>query len=119
MCAFLKIYRAFGDTVMCYPLLFEVSDFYMSFDPAVLIDDIKVGMGFKKFFQITIRIVFQKDLKFIAQRWKLAGRPTFCFLLREDHVSGEYFSKMLDLLVAIKNGNVDGVRVRFGRVQVL
>lgn len=29
--------------MLCYPLLFEVKDFYISSDPAVLIDDIKVG----------------------------------------------------------------------------
>uniref|UniRef100_A0A915L0M6 Phosphorylase b kinase regulatory subunit n=1 Tax=Romanomermis culicivorax TaxID=13658 RepID=A0A915L0M6_ROMCU len=96
-----KIYQIFGDTVISYGILFEMNDFYMSFDPAILIDDIK------------------KDLKFISQRWKLGGRPTFCFLLREDNVSGAYFSQMLDLLVSIKNGNVDGVRVRVGRVQNL
>jgi phosphorylase kinase alpha/beta subunit len=37
-----KIFRVFGDTVLCYPILFEVNDFYINADPAVLIDDIKV-----------------------------------------------------------------------------
>ncbi len=38
-----KVFRVFGDTVLCYPLLFEVRDFYMSADPSVLIEDIKVS----------------------------------------------------------------------------
>ena len=38
-----KVFRVFGDTVLCYPLLFEVKDFYVRSDPAVLIDDIKVS----------------------------------------------------------------------------
>ncbi|KAK6052037.1 hypothetical protein COOONC_10455 [Cooperia oncophora] len=36
-----KVFRVFGDTVLCYPLLFEVKDFYVNSDPAILIDDIK------------------------------------------------------------------------------
>ena len=39
-------------------------------------------------------------------------------VLREENVSVEYFSHMLDLLVAMKNGFVNGVRVRIGRVHV-
>lgn len=37
-----KLYKIKGNTVMCYPLIFEVSDFYLSYDMALLIDDIKV-----------------------------------------------------------------------------
>ncbi|VDK55544.1 unnamed protein product [Anisakis simplex] len=96
-----KIFKLFGDTILCYPLLFEVKDFYINADPSVLISDIK------------------SDLEFISKRWKLAGRPTFCLVLREENVSGEYFSHMLDLLVSMKNGFVEGVRVRIGRVHQL
>lgn len=41
-----------------------------------------------------------------------------CVVLREENVAGEYFGPMLDLLVSLKNGFVNGVRVRIGRVQV-
>ncbi|VDN35650.1 unnamed protein product [Gongylonema pulchrum] len=95
-----KIFKRFGDTILCYPLLFELKDFYISADPAVLIDEIKL------------------NLEFMSKRWKLSGRPTFCMVLREENVSGEYFSHMLDLLIALKNGYVNGVRVRVGRVHV-
>ena len=37
-----KIYRICGDTVIAYPLLFELSDFYINADPSTLIEDIKV-----------------------------------------------------------------------------
>lgn len=57
-------------------------------------------------------------MEFISKRWKLAGRPTYCMILREENVSGEYFRPMLDLLVAMKNGFVNGIRVRVGRVHV-
>ncbi|VDN59284.1 unnamed protein product [Dracunculus medinensis] len=96
-----KIFKRFGDTILCYPLLFELRDFYMTADPAVLINEIKF------------------DMEFISKRWKLAGRPTYCMILREENVSGEYFRPMLDLLVAMKNGFVNGIRVRVGRVHQL
>ncbi len=54
----------------------------------------------------------------MAKRWKLAGRPTFCVLLKEENLIGDHFYKMLELLTSCKNGYVDGVRVRVGRVQV-
>ncbi|KAK6012984.1 hypothetical protein OSTOST_21836 [Ostertagia ostertagi] len=95
-----KVFRVFGDTVMCYPLLFEVKDFYVNSDPAVLIDDIK------------------RDIEFVARRWKLTGRPTMCLLLREENIVGEYFDHILDLLVQLKTGYVNGIRVRVGRVHV-
>ncbi|KRZ46133.1 putative phosphorylase b kinase regulatory subunit beta, partial [Trichinella pseudospiralis] len=96
-----KVYRVFGETVLCYPLLFDVQDFYLSSDAEVLIDDIK------------------RDLKFIECRWQLAGRPTICLLLTEDLVCGEHFSKVLNLLVDLKSGLCNGIRVRVGRLQNL
>jgi len=96
-----KIIRISGMTVLCYPLLFEMTDFYTSADPATLIEDVK------------------RDIEFVARRWKLAGRPTFCMVLREENVIGEYFDHMLDLLVALKTGFVNGIRVRVGRIHQL
>lgn len=37
-----KIFRICGDTVIAYPLLFELIDFYNNADPSTLIEDIKV-----------------------------------------------------------------------------
>ncbi|KAL3981501.1 Glycosyl hydrolases 15 family protein [Acanthocheilonema viteae] len=96
-----KIFKRFGDTILCYPLLFEVKDFYINADPAVLINEIKL------------------NLEFISRRWKLTGRPTFCMILRGEIMSGEYFSQMLDLLISLKNGCISGVRVRVGRLHQL
>ena len=31
-------------------------------------------------------MVFQSDLKFLGKCWKLAGRPTFCMIIREDNI---------------------------------
>lgn len=41
-CFLLQIYRILGKTVVCYPIIFDLSDFYMSQDVLLLIDDIKV-----------------------------------------------------------------------------
>lgn len=41
-----KVYRVCGATIMCYPLIFEVSDFYLYRDMALLIDDIKTELQF-------------------------------------------------------------------------
>jgi hypothetical protein len=60
----------------------------------------------------------QKDIAQTVSRWKLSGRPMMCIILREENVRGEQFEQMMELLVALKNGCVDGVRVRVGRVQV-
>lgn len=38
-----KIFKRFGDTILCYPLLFQLKDFYINADPAVLINEIKVS----------------------------------------------------------------------------
>ncbi len=63
-----QIYRVCGQTVLCYPLIFEVSDFYLSHDMALLIDDIKT------------------ELQFVGKYWRLSGRPTMCLLIREEHM---------------------------------
>ncbi|CDW56195.1 phosphorylase b kinase regulatory [Trichuris trichiura] len=113
-----KIYRVFGETVLCYPLLFDVQDFYLSSDPEVLIDDIKVRNSFS-FFVTVNRFFLKRDLKFVESRWQLDSRPTYCLLLKEDLVLGEHFPKFLNLLVDMRNGHCDGVRIQVGRLQNL
>ncbi|XP_056008769.1 phosphorylase b kinase regulatory subunit beta-like isoform X2 [Ostrea edulis] len=96
-----KIYRVCGSTVLCYPLVFEVSDFYLAQDIPIMLDDLK------------------NDLAFLSKCWKLSGRPTFCMIIRESNVRGPSFSEFLDLLAQFKRGDVDGVRVRMGKLQSL
>ncbi|KAG5879244.1 hypothetical protein JTB14_017097 [Gonioctena quinquepunctata] len=96
-----KVYRIAGATVLCYPLIFEVSDFYLYRDMALLIDDIKT------------------ELQFVGRYWRLSGRPTVCLLIREEHMRDPQFKKMLDLLAMLKKGYCDSVKVRIGRLQNL
>nr|CAD7197063.1 unnamed protein product [Timema douglasi] len=63
-----SVYRVCGMTVLCYPLIFEVSEFYLYRDMALLIDDIKT------------------ELQFVGKYWRLSGRPTVCLLIREEHM---------------------------------
>ncbi|XP_030749820.1 probable phosphorylase b kinase regulatory subunit beta [Sitophilus oryzae] len=96
-----KLYRICGATVLCYPLIFEVSDFYLYRDMALLIDDIKT------------------ELQFVGRYWRLSGRPTVCLLIREEHMRDPQFKQMLDLLAMLKKGYCDNVKVRIGRLQNL
>nr|CAI5845347.1 unnamed protein product [Callosobruchus analis] len=96
-----KIYRIAGNTVLCYPIIFEVSDFYLYRDMALLIDDIKT------------------ELQFVGRYWRLSGRPTVCLLIREEHMRDPQFKQMLDLLAMLKKGYCDSVKVRIGRLQNL
>ncbi|KAK7865402.1 hypothetical protein R5R35_001882 [Gryllus longicercus] len=96
-----KVYRVCGLTVLCYPLIFEVSEFYLYRDMALLIDDIKT------------------ELQFVGRYWRLSGRPTMCLLIREEHMRDPQFKEMLDLLAMLKKGYCDGLKVRVGRLQNL
>ncbi|CAL1279955.1 unnamed protein product [Larinioides sclopetarius] len=96
-----KLYRICGQTVICYPLIFEVSDFYLSHDMALLIDDIK------------------NELHFVGKYWRMSGRPTICILIREEHMRDVHFKEMLDLLAMLKKGDCDGLKIRTGRLQNL
>lgn len=92
-----------GQTVLCYPLIFENSDFYLSHDMALLIDDIK------------------NELNFVGKYWRMSGRPTVCLILREEHLRDANFKEMLDMLVECKNGCLksSGLKVKIGRLQNL
>lgn len=95
-----KLYRLHGQTVMCYPLIFEVSDFYLSHDMALLIDDIK------------------NELHFVGKYWRMSGRPTVCILIREEHLRDLNFREMLDLLAEFKKGQLSsGLKIKTGRLQ--
>lgn len=96
-----KLYRICGQTVICYPLIFEVSDFYLSHDMALLIDDIK------------------NELHFVGKYWRMSGRPTVCILIREEHMRDVHFKEMLDLLAMLKKGDCGGLKIRTGRLQNL
>ncbi|XP_071065282.1 phosphorylase b kinase regulatory subunit beta isoform X5 [Dasypus novemcinctus] len=96
-----KIYRILGKTVVSYPIIFDLSDFYMSQDVLLLIDDIK------------------NALQFIKQYWKMHGRPLFLVLIREDNIRGSRFNPILDMLAAFKKGVVGGVKVHVDRLQTL
>lgn len=46
-----KIFRICGNTVVLFPLVFELKDFYTNADPSTLIEDIKVCLiSFSQFF---------------------------------------------------------------------
>jgi len=96
-----KLYRVCGKTVLCYPIIFSASDFYLSHDMALLTEDIR------------------DELKFIGKCWRLIGRPTFCILISEQDMRDPQFSEMLNFLAELRHGHCEGVKVRLGRLQNL
>uniref|UniRef100_A0A3P8VKE5 Phosphorylase b kinase regulatory subunit n=1 Tax=Cynoglossus semilaevis TaxID=244447 RepID=A0A3P8VKE5_CYNSE len=96
-----KIYRILGKTVVCYPIVFDLSDFYLSQDVMLLIDDIT------------------NALQFIKQCWKMQGRPLFLVLIREDNIKGSRFNPVLDMLASFRKGSIGGVKVHVDRLQTL
>ena len=96
-----KMYRLCGITVLTYPLIFSSSEFYLSHDMALLMEDIR------------------SELKFISQRWRLSGRPTFCIIVTENNMRDPQFPSMLTALSEFRTGMVNGVKVNVGRLQNL
>merc|ERR1719481_1327346 len=96
-----KLYRVSGRTVLCYPIIFSASEFYLSHDMALLTQDIR------------------DELRFISKCWRLVGRPTFCIIISENDMRDPQFSEMLKFFADLKHGIVDGIKVRLGRLQNL
>ncbi|XP_069757772.1 phosphorylase b kinase regulatory subunit beta isoform X3 [Narcine bancroftii] len=108
-----KLYRILGKTIVCYPIVFDLSDFYMAQDVMMLIDDIKnLLLQLNKLRQVNL-------LQFIKQYWKMNRRPLFLVLIREDNIKGSRLNPILDMLAAFKNGVVGGVKVHVDRLQTL
>jgi len=96
-----KIYKILGKIVVTYPIILDETDFYMSLDMSLLINELK------------------RCLVFIRQYWNMRGRPTVCFLLKDHNFRGTHSSKMVDFMAQLKTGNVEGVKVKLGRLQTL
>ena len=73
----------------------------MSSDLSLLLDDVR------------------NDLEFLSKCWKLAGRPIYIFLIREQNLRGPQRSELLELLSQFKQGRVNNVPVRMERLQTL
>merc|ERR1719209_7928 len=96
-----KLYRVAGKTVLCYPIIFSASDFYLHHDMALLTEDIR------------------EELKFISKHWRLLGRPTFAILISENDMQDPQFGEMVKLLAELRQGHCEGVKVKLGRLQNL
>lgn len=96
-----KLYRVAGKTILCYPIIFSSSEFYLSHDMALLTENIKA------------------ELKFISRCWRLNGRPTFCILISEKDMRDPQFGVMMNFLADLRQGHCEGIKVRLGRLQNL
>ncbi|XP_065647603.1 phosphorylase b kinase regulatory subunit beta isoform X3 [Hydra vulgaris] len=96
-----KIYRICGKTVVTYPIILDQEGFYMSLDKSLLVDDLKTCLAF------------------IRKCWNLGGRPTVCLYLQDHNFRGHFSSEMVDFMAELKTGNIDGVNIKLGRLQML
>uniref|UniRef100_A0A0X3PN91 Phosphorylase b kinase regulatory subunit n=1 Tax=Schistocephalus solidus TaxID=70667 RepID=A0A0X3PN91_SCHSO len=96
-----KFYRICGSTVLVFPHLFENQSFYFSYDMRAVIEEVK------------------NDLVFLSKCWRMKGRPTYCFLVKEDMILGPGRDQLIRFLVSLQNTYVDGVRIVLGRAQNL
>ncbi|BHF72293.1 hypothetical protein SprV_0401535700 [Sparganum proliferum] len=96
-----KFYRICGSTVLVFPHLFENQSFYFSYDMRAVIEEVK------------------NDLVFLSKCWRMKGRPTYCFLVKEDMILGPGRDQLIRFLVSLQSSYVDGVRIVLGRAQNL
>ena len=91
------IYRVAGKTVLCYPLTFSASDFYLSHDLALVAASVR------------------SDLRFLTRRWKIGHkRPTYCLLITETNLKDPQFNEILNLLSDIRMQKAGRSRSEFG-----
>ena len=81
----LNDFRVAGKTVLCYPLTFSASDFYLSHDLALVAASVR------------------SDLRFLTRRWKMGQkRPTYCLLITETNLKDPQFHEIINLLSDIR-----------------
>ena len=94
-----RVYRILGRTIVAYPLVFDVSDFYMSSDTDSLIDNVWFSLDFLKRY-------FDPE-----------KAPVFLFILREDLCKGPRLRPLLEVLSEFRRGSWRGIKIRLGRLQ--
>ncbi|VDM17108.1 unnamed protein product, partial [Hydatigera taeniaeformis] len=94
-----KFYRICGSTVLVFSHLFEDDRFYFSYDIKALIEEVK------------------NDLIFLSKWWRMKGRPSYCFLVKEDMIIGHGRDELIRFLVSLQGNSMDGVRIVLGRAQ--
>ena len=91
------VYRIMGRTIVTYPLVFDVSDFYISSDTDTLIENVWYSLDFLRH--------HHKD-----------KYPIFLFVLREELFKERCLGAILDVLACFRRGNWRGIRIRLGRL---
>eukprot|EP00731_Ephydatia_muelleri_P025986 Em0018g86a len=62
---------------------------------------------------------FQTTLQFLNLYWNMNSRPTLCLFLTESRLKGPGFYSFVNFLSLLKQGEVNGIRVRLDRLQAL
>ncbi|KAI3381093.1 hypothetical protein SNEBB_002934 [Seison nebaliae] len=104
-----KLYRLANETVLCYSLMFETSDFYLSRDLLLLIDQVKSDLSFLTNYWFRQQ---QRRQSQIAngnlQSQCIQNKPLYCLYLREKDLlsakAKKYKHCLLNFLQQLKQG---------------
>lgn len=91
------VYRIMGRTIVTYPLVFDVSDFYISSDTDTLIENVWYSLDF-------------------LRHHHKGKDPIFLFVLREELFKERCLGAILEVLACFRRGNWRGIRIRLGRL---
>jgi len=94
-----KVYRINGEIHVFTPVFMEIQKFYLTMD-----NDIIVGL-------------FKDELQFVRNNWNLPGRPTMFIMLTKNMFNSSNRKNLLNLMVSLKTGVCNHVRVRLGRMK--
>jgi len=94
-----KVYRINGEIHVFTPIFMEVQKFYLTMD-----NDIIIGH-------------FKDELQFVRNNWNLPGRPTMFLVLTKSMFNSVNRKNLLNLMVSLKSGVCNRVRVRLGRMK--
>lgn len=91
--------RINGEIHVFTPVFMEIQKFYLTMD-----NDIVIGL-------------FKDELQFVRNNWHLSGRPTMFMVLTKAMFNSVNRKNLLNLMVSLKSGVCNKVRVRLGRMK--
>ncbi|MEM7739081.1 MAG: glycoside hydrolase family 15 protein, partial [Deinococcota bacterium] len=95
-----RLYRIYGEVVVCLPSFYDQQQYYLNLDPDVFVDSLK------------------SELAYIQRHWSSVGRPTLTLLLTNSMMAtggGE----LLTFIQELRSGICNGVLVKLDSLHLL
>ena len=93
--------RINGEIHLFTPYFLEFQKFYTTMDNDLIVE------------------MFKDELQFVRSNWNLPGRPTMTVMLTNAMFYSANMKHLLNLMVSLKSGICNRVRVRVGRIKEL